>query len=264
MVSCFHFALQPIIKIQHMRYLAIIILCLCTSISCKKKAEPSDEKQTTTSKDSIEVDTTFHKETEVRYIPYFSINNEWKNSESITEGTIMNVSATHLGNVFVMAEIKKNHSFQHIYVSGINASGVSLGKTHIEEPRNAKYELYESFITEQGDNFPTYYVLRIASGGSFYVPEENKDPEKVLEALGDYSIDRLVFGSSISRYERINTPIEKLLKNFILNNKISRLGTIKFRKYDNKIFLYGDARTASDGESGYPFIILLDNLKPNL
>lgn len=243
-----------------MKSLGTIILCLSIafSTSCKKNASS----QTNTPKDTIAYDTAFHQAAVIQYTDGVSLSALWEDNRSMTETTIMHALCTEEGNPFVMAEVKEKYHFQHFYVLGLDIQGITLGDARIKEPNDVKYQFYDSFLIPQKTGFPVYYILGVNSKKGVYAPEGNKDPEIAVSSLDRYSIDKLIFGNDIGNYQTRSISLKHLLKDFVIKDQISRFVVIKLRRYDGRIFLYGDVGIINGEWWGTPFIVTLsDDLK---
>lgn len=239
-----------------------IFIALCFwfvfSVSCKKNVNS----QTDIATNTIPYDTIFRKTATIEYIEGVSIPALWEDNRPMEEATIMHTACTNKGDIFVMVEVEKRYSFEYIYVYGLNAEGESLGETKVKEPQNTKYQFFDSFIIPQKSGFPIYYILAENSTKGVYTPDGNKDPEKALQSLERYSLEQLIFGNNIVNYQVHSVSLNNILRDFVISNQISKFGRIKFRRINDKIFLFGDACTIHDNWSGYPFIISLsDDLK---
>lgn len=158
-----------------------------------------------------------------------------------------------------MAEVKKKHHFQYIYTLALDNDGKELSESKVREPQDTKYEFYDSFIIRQESAFPTYHILARTSKNITYASEGNKDIEITLSSLEKYSLERFTFRNGIGNYQIHTVLLKNILADFVTQNQISRFGSIKFRRNNGQIFLYGDACAINDNWSGYPFIITLSD-----
>lgn len=233
----------------------LLLITITFSYSCKK--QPGKEISSPKQKVVIPHDTAFHYDTTYHYTPGASIQPLWDQDFAATEASIMHVLETNR-NIFMMVEMKKRSSFDHIYVSALNSNGELLGSTEVTMPTDGKYSLYDSFIIPQKDAFPIYYVLYERNSNKHYASDSNKDPDKLVPSLDSYAINRIAFKDSVSDFHIESTSLMDLLKDFVLDNQMVYIRKINFRKYDGNIFLYGEAHTIGDNHSNCPFIVLLD------
>lgn len=236
------------------KYIILILILFLPLIACKnKQTQETDLKETVF---PIPYDTTFHYKSTIKYyfVPKKSTDPLWVKYLDGTEMSINNALWTN-NSIFITAEMKKKYNIDQVHIWAIDSAGETLVSTKIKNLETT-YSEYNSFVIPQKNAYPTYFYLQENPSIKPYASDTNKDVDVLIQSLKRYSINRMIWSNSLNDFEYKTVTLDDILKKFAIDNELVYMRSVKLRKIDNYIILYGEANWT------YPYLVLLDqNLK---